>query len=776
VKQSATARRIQEENYSYMAWAVLVTLVLGAVLSLGWISGANTFFVATVYVLAVIFQTQIFGQKHFDENHFGEKDPRELQKKGVYAYGHWVDVNPETLSENMKLIQLSRIAYQRLLLLAQILVLGGYFYLTLYTRQMEFQFGSLLHLSAAIYLMLTTHKGHFFLALFANFSSVLLALRNNSGAPPAVMWGASLYSVLLIHALVALHDFDLKKVFLENQSRWQSGTARIFQKTQTVTMSFAILIMLSGGLWKWMTSNKDQPTRFQDTALAKKLQSYSKQMIPSPDDIMDSLENNLPMGQGLDQNSAAETLSQLQDSLKTLPGGTASSPSDEDQQALKELSEKLGGLGKGPASASASTHGNSTAPITKNHRDAAKIREVLKNFGSQPYQKTLSEIEKIRSHSKPGPGLQSNSQEIEKLAESLKNAAPSSDATPQGSPHDSEIADDMADLANNVEKHPVDEKLSAAEENEDEDIENAVRLRKIMSEVGKKPHLETLKELQNLKKETVGGSPNRPVNIDPDNPELDDYLKKYTSQAEKLANMGGTPAHESAAPDADAPAVPKVDSPMIQNELKNFAEKVKDPELKKQAEALLKGMTQNPTSRKAETPVTKKEFKVPEALKKFLPVLLFLLAAFLLSKIFQTLKKPTDDDEDDLELEVEIGADEFQQLLNEFQKIRRQNISPNEAIIRSFQLALELMSRLNVPKPDGLPVEDFPARFPKVLKAGMVRPFSSITNIFGDCFYGRIVVGRKDFDSFTQELEQIFREANKFKVRVVGYTKDKEAS
>ena len=215
--QTKSPIRRAHSFYAELGLIVTIPLLIGAFLSLASDSKANWIFVSVVYLFAIIIQQSLFGEKHFDSQKFGIEENELGVKNGLFMFGEWVVNDTEQISEARRLMELSKISYQTFLIIAQVVFIGGYFFLVFKAGTMNFHLLTLIHLAAAIYLMLTTHKGHLFLALAVNLITVILALRNRDDAPAWLIWSTIPYALSLVHALVHLHDFDLKKLFLNNQ-------------------------------------------------------------------------------------------------------------------------------------------------------------------------------------------------------------------------------------------------------------------------------------------------------------------------------------------------------------------------------------------------------------------------------------------------------------------------------------------------------------------------------------------------------------------------------
>ncbi len=792
---------LEEKCFERLSWCIFYLMIFGSMLSLAWASIPNFLFVACIYLFAILFQNRIFGQKHFDQQRFGAKDLRENRRNGIFAFGSWLDLESESLTENMKLIELSKISYQRLLIIAQVVFVGSYLYLTLKAQTIEFLFPSLLHLAAAIYLMVTTHKGHFFLAIVVNLITVLLSLRSSSSAPPWAYWAGIPYAVLLLHVLVELHDFDLRRVLHGKQTRWQDDVQRIFSKSKTVVFTFGIVALVGTSFWKanreMFRQSIESKKQFAENFVGESFQNFSEHVKNVPENIREALKENpslSPVSENVKNSLQAWSEEMNHESMNSgteAIDGESPGPqgSKNKQQALMAQFSKLAEQIETEQKQNSTGALNSGITEKKIGPEKRSIDEAIKSVKEQNYSAAMKELKSLKSSGVNQVVTDELTTEIVALEDDLQKAAAAKLAGPKRKgirgASDEEILDRMQKISEGLSKRPQDQ--------EGDELASAMNLREIMKDLGKKSYQETLKELKNFQqnakasesiqkymqqidrlskdieetahteltaKETDQAGSDQKITYDADDPELNDFIHNYAQEAKKIAGIGQAPQNgdraSSVAGGKDKDSASKA---MVGNE---------PNETRVKTESIRTARGQRTGQNRPQKTQTKREFlpKFLDRLKRLIPGLFLFLGLALLIHIYQRLQKPVVDDDSDEE-RLEISEDDLHQLQEALRKTQREDLSPDELVIKRFHLALELMKKLNFPKPDGLPVEDFPGRFPLKLKVRMSTPFSSLTHIFSDCFYGKFSVSKEHFEVFNSNLKQVFQEANRLKVRII---------
>jgi len=154
------------------------------------------------------------------------------------------------------------------------------------------------------------------------------------------------------------------------------------------------------------------------------------------------------------------------------------------------------------------------------------------------------------------------------------------------------------------------------------------------------------------------------------------------------------------------------------------------------------------------------EIRIPEAtidfVEKIMKFLLFLGGAIALYLFIRKLRAKHDPDSLNSDALRRLSRKERATLWSAMNQIDRAGLSESEEVIARYGLFLELMAKINLPKPIGFPPNEFVASvrgtFPRVDSA-----ISNVTDGFSDVYYGKGTLGNARLLQYRTEHRRIFR-------------------
>jgi hypothetical protein len=110
----------------------------------------------------------------------------------------------------------------------------------------------------------------------------------------------------------------------------------------------------------------------------------------------------------------------------------------------------------------------------------------------------------------------------------------------------------------------------------------------------------------------------------------------------------------------------------------------------------------------------------------------------------------------------EISRAEYRELKRTLAEVQRANDGPDDEVIRSFNVSLELMERLNFERPPGMPVEDYIKQYTVLSEGRLWSPFEKTAHVFSRVLYGQEAASPGEVKGVRQNTREIFQAAKRF--------------